>query len=315
MLLAAEKAAKAMGFSDARALLEKRGKGKTVGSTVWRQLSETEFPGRRPLSLYTHVKRKLEPRGYRGSWTEEESVQLRTLFESLGPDWKTISAELGRTAENCRDRFRRVFGEPQYYDASRGHEREARRLKRGKWTDDETERLASAKANGRSVLEVNGPEDVNFVKLSKRVGTRSGQQCQRRWEFLRGESINLLKFPAHQLELCEKLASANAHNIADIDWEHLFGHDRARKARACYRRLAMDDDTTASFKDNLEAITNRLRDKVHDDMLRQWGERHTTDDENNDDEDHRSGEGKKDGGEEKDGRHENMDEEEKGDNN
>ena len=286
VLLAAEKAAKAMGLSDARELLEKKGKAKRAGATVWRQLSESEFPDRTPLSLYSHVKRKLHPGGYRGAWTESESARLRTLFESLGADWMSIAAELERTPENCRDRFRLVFGEPQYYDA-KGGERAVRRLHRGKWTEEETKRLASAKVAGRSVLEVANAEKVNFVKLSKRVRTRSAQQCQRRWESLkREESLhkNVLQFPAHQLELCEKLAKATTEN--DIDWDTLFGQE-APKAKACWTRLkaTTNDHNNADFPQVLESITNRLRNKVHDDMLLQWGDDDTSDIEEDQDDD------------------------------
>ena len=65
------------------------------------------------------MKRKYHPGNYKGKWTPEEEKKLFELYETEGRKWEYIGEELGRTAENCRDKFKSM-GEANYLKRIKG---------------------------------------------------------------------------------------------------------------------------------------------------------------------------------------------------
>ena len=266
---AATSAARRLGLGSAAALFQKETNGRTKYGSIWGELSVTF--NRTPVSLYSHVKRQVHPGAFQGPWTEAETTQLKALFDVLGTDWTTIAAEMHRTPENCRDRYRRRFGEPQFGKASINH---------GKWTDDEFNRLTSAKVHGKRILDADD-RDVDYLKLTKRVKSRSLHQVRRKYLTLREqqcddpESMNLLRFPAHQLELCENILDRNYLNDDDIVWRDVVSPATAsspshrHNADMCWRKLRKRFPRDP-FPVALDSIISYLRAIVDDAILKQW---------------------------------------------
>lgn len=276
---AAKRMAERLGLADVAALLSRASSSKNEKMEPFRELAATHFPERTALSLYSHVKRQCHPGAQKGTWSDDDTARLRELYEEHGPNWAEFADELGRTPENCRDRFRQVFG-----DALQST-RPVALSKRQRWSDDEVHRLITAKVDGVPLLDVDDPSTISFVRLSRRVRTRGKQQCQRKWEQLKRDrghlppKHHLLQDPAHQLELCQNVkrqlrdAAADASSEADVVWTRL-GYDPVgcgtTFARACYNKLRAQYPAHLPFTRALDAIIADLTAKVHADMLDHW---------------------------------------------
>lgn len=254
---AAEEAARALGLRDAGDLLA----GQGTKHPVWKELAE-QFPQRTALSLYSHVKRQCHPGAHKGKWSDDETAQLKALYALHGPNWGDVAAEIGRTPEACRDRFRAVCGEA------------TEDISHDKWTDDETSLLVDSKVNGVPILDIEDPADISFVRVARRIKTRNKQQCARMWHKLRGftHADGVLRDPAHQLELCEKVQKYASYE--DVPWSKL-GYDRlgcsTTFAQSCFDKLARPycADNMA-FVDLLALLIANLQQNVEAETLAEW---------------------------------------------
>lgn len=259
IVAAADEAARELGLRDAGDLLA--GQAKLQKHPVWKDLAE-QFPKRTALSLYSHVKRQCHPGAHKGKWSDDETSQLRALFEQQGPNWSEIAAEIGRTPEACRDRFRAVCGEA------------TEAISHDKWTPSETCTFTSSKVNGIPILDIDDPADISFVRVARRVKTRNKQQCARMWYKLRGlaHAGKVLEDTAHQLDLCEKIRACGADTVDDVPWSKL-GYDNlgcsTNFARDCFAKLARPYGTLP-FPAIVERLIDHLQLQVQASTLEEW---------------------------------------------
>ena len=112
---------------------------------------------------------------------------------------------------------------------------------------------------------------MSFTAVAARVGTRSRQQCRKKWDSLkrRNHRGELLRDPDMALELCEQIQLKHATDESDVVWS-LLGWDHpgacTSAARQCWRRLRKRHPELP-FAEALDVITEELRDEVHDIML------------------------------------------------
>ena len=76
---------------------------------AWTDIARA-LPHRSVYACQKVAKRKFNPNNYKGKWTKDEEIRLVELVRLHGQKWTTVSNELNRTPENCRDKFRDVGG-------------------------------------------------------------------------------------------------------------------------------------------------------------------------------------------------------------
>ncbi|KAI9815164.1 MAG: RNA polymerase I enhancer binding protein [Thelocarpon impressellum] len=150
------------------------------------------LPGRPQGSVQKVCRRRFHNYDKRGKWDDEDDEALREAFAVHGKSWKRVGEQLGRMAEDCRDRYRNyiVCGDKRTV---------------GEWTPGEEETLttavnecielmreeASSKAAGAvAPAEADGEEPdwkklISWSVVSDKMGkTRSRLQCQYKWKKL-----------------------------------------------------------------------------------------------------------------------------------
>ncbi|EFN59006.1 hypothetical protein CHLNCDRAFT_49822 [Chlorella variabilis] len=179
-------------------------RGETKG--LWSKIAAA-LPHRTVKSVWAAGSRLFHEGNYQGRWSSEEDAQLLQLVSEKGRRWKEIGGALGRMPETCRDRWLMVrLGEDR---------------KRGRWEEDETERLrqavhdylaakvaAEGQAGGEgevtlSMADITGAvaepvvdedgaaaftvsrrvvlDDIDWSVVSAAVGTRTNIQCLEKW--------------------------------------------------------------------------------------------------------------------------------------
>lgn len=73
--------------------------------SFWQEIA-MPFPQRTLRSIYYRVNRLFDPCNTNRSWTGSELESLNSLVVQFGRNWKLIGEKLGRTAENCRSRYK-----------------------------------------------------------------------------------------------------------------------------------------------------------------------------------------------------------------
>lgn len=96
--------------------------------SAWTQIAGN-LPSRSVPSIHAVCKRKFNPNNYKGTWTEAEEDYLLKFVEERGREWERVGRELGRTAHNCKDKYKEL-----------GENNSSRRVK-GVWTVKENIKL------------------------------------------------------------------------------------------------------------------------------------------------------------------------------
>lgn len=124
----------------------------------------------RPLiAVYNYVRRAYDPLGKKGTWTAEEDGKLANAIAVHGMNWGLVSAEVGRTKSDCRDRWR-------------NHVSVRDTKNTGKWTPAEEEALRKAVKSVTTDKGRSADQDVFWSAVSKALGgSRSRAQCRIKW--------------------------------------------------------------------------------------------------------------------------------------
>jgi len=133
-----------------------------LGAGNWRLISLALSTLRTPAACAQRYRSSLDPTIKKGDWTPSEDERLKEAVAIYGIQWSKVSTLMkGRTGPQCRERYMRRT-------ALAG-------TNSGKWTDEEDQKL-------RQAMNERGLKDWNAI--SEFVGSRVGQQCQRRWAVL-----------------------------------------------------------------------------------------------------------------------------------
>ena len=116
---------------------------------AWVEIAEV-LPTRKVKSCLSVCKRRFNPNNYKGRWADAEIDYLIEYVESKGRHWEEVAKELGRTAQNVRDKFKEL-----------GEGNHAHRTST-KWNLEETKKLF------RLVQKYTGSEFIQegFAELS-----------------------------------------------------------------------------------------------------------------------------------------------------
>jgi hypothetical protein len=149
---------------------------------LWTRLF-AECPDRHRQKVINITRKKFHNFVARGTWTQEQEDELRSLIDEYGPQWSKIAGLINRHPEDIRDRYRNyiVCGTAQKKDA---------------WTQDEEGRLAQfvidamqaiddlrAQQPTRTLLQKPYEELIDWQNISERMErTRSRLQCITKWK-------------------------------------------------------------------------------------------------------------------------------------
>jgi Myb-like DNA-binding domain len=121
------------------------------------------------LAVYNHLQRSKDPRRKQGFFKPEEDDALRTAVKNFGLSWQKVAEYVGRTAGDCRDRYRNYL------------QIETSRVT-GSWTGEEEARLKAAVAEVQGHLGKDEKDKVFWGTVAQKLGnTRSRQQCRSKW--------------------------------------------------------------------------------------------------------------------------------------
>jgi hypothetical protein len=71
----------------------------------WAEMNKS-LPNRKRLAVIKYCRRKFHNFEKRGTWTDQEDRQIKALMAKHGMSWVKIGNEMGRMAEDVRDRYR-----------------------------------------------------------------------------------------------------------------------------------------------------------------------------------------------------------------
>jgi len=138
---------------------------KIHGTNNWLQISNF-FEGKTSTQCFHHWMKKVNPSISRGKWSHEEDIRLATAYKVYGEgsnakkQWNKIGAHIpGRTDIQCRERYCNIL-DPA--------------LKSDSWTESEDVKL----------LKIVNEVGQKWAEVAKRVGSRTDNQCWRRWKKL-----------------------------------------------------------------------------------------------------------------------------------
>lgn len=145
---------------------------------LWTQLTtelSAALEGRTNRSVRRWMKESFHPGAGKGAWTIGEQDALAEAFAELGTRWSDISKRVGRTARDCRIRWRD-------YGSKTGPS------KAGRWKNEEVEQLKAAVAEQCEKLNL-APDDpaLPWSVISSKVGNRAGFMCLKKWDQLQSK--------------------------------------------------------------------------------------------------------------------------------
>ncbi|WAQ84991.1 hypothetical protein PtA15_5A564 [Puccinia triticina] len=148
---------------------KKKGEGHKVKEIV--PTISDELPGRPLISVWKYIRRAYDTRCRLGPWTPEEEAALVEAHRKHGQSWTAISAAVGRSADDCRDRWK--------------NQSSIRDVKnQNKWSQEEIEHLRQLMVKSKSIYS--DPKSLSWDGLwtwisQEMKGRRSPLQCRNKW--------------------------------------------------------------------------------------------------------------------------------------
>jgi Myb-like DNA-binding protein REB1 len=183
---------------DVISLINKSGKREGAHAEFYADIAR--MVGQRPVvAVYHHVKRMYAADARKGKWSTAEDAALQTAYAEIGAKWELVSAQVGRAANDCRDRYRNILSKSADREQTLG------------WTSIEEYELDQAVrslAAETGVDIISGPQpDLAWGAVSKRLkGKRTRLTCANRWADVtyrlligRGELAPWLQYDTYML--------------------------------------------------------------------------------------------------------------------
>jgi cyclin-D-binding Myb-like transcription factor 1 len=176
---------------------------------------------RNAKQIYGWILRNMDKKGATGKWSKEETEALLKHQERLGKQWSKISELIGRPASACRDKWRLAKG---------GDKRNS-----GRWSVEETEKMVALVQEffkQRGDAPGSGPgegnehlpllDNINWVTISEKLGTRNEQACLQRWYQIAPPMISAGQWAAGEDEIMVKnIIRQKPRTADDVNWSEL----------------------------------------------------------------------------------------------
>ncbi|KAM0704907.1 hypothetical protein Q7P35_007694 [Cladosporium inversicolor] len=167
-------------------------------ATDFKEAVENALPDR-PLAAIRKFCQRRYHNMERGPWTPEDDTNLRNAYAAHPDKWTEISALVGRTGSDCKDRWKNTVS---IQDT----------MQLGPWSQEETVALTKAveqsikelkKANkeAKSLSRAELERMLSWAEVAKKLGgTRSAKRCNEKWQKIkRDEAAGRQSIPAQPL--------------------------------------------------------------------------------------------------------------------
>ncbi|KAI0340763.1 hypothetical protein BDW22DRAFT_1430434 [Trametopsis cervina] len=230
-------------------------KDRVRGEAFWQEI--TAAIHLRPIvAVYHHVRRKFHPLANLGKWMAAEDESLRSAVLDLGQQWQKVSERVGRSAQDCRDRYR-------------NHLENSNDRRSGPWTKEEEEELTAIVNELKTQRGEVSDNDIFWGAVSQRMGGRRGrQQCRIKWidslsSKLRNDGAKPRWSQLDAYILVHKVDSLNVRDDTEIDWKTLPDEDwNMWSAHALQRRWLTMKRSVKGYRDMSHAeLMDILRTK------------------------------------------------------
>lgn len=197
-----------------------------------------ELPTRNAKQIYGWVLRNMDKSKVSGKWSKEETELLLKLYEEHGPKWSKISKVVGRPAPACRDKWRLAKG--------------GDKKKVGHWSPEETEmlvKLVNEYFEQRGTQAGCGPgqgyehltlrDNINWVTISAKLGTRNEQACLQRWYQMSPDMTQTGQWDVKQdSELLMNIINSKAIRAETVEWGRMVQGRSLSQIRRRFNYLA-----------------------------------------------------------------------------
>ncbi|KAJ7240321.1 hypothetical protein B0H12DRAFT_1024784 [Mycena haematopus] len=182
---------------------------KKKDAAFWSEI--TNAVSQRPIiAVYHYVRRSRHPMKQQGKWRPDEDAKLIQAVGSLGQQWESVAALVGRMASDCRDRYR-------------NHIVDREKRVAGAWSsveEDELTRIVVHMQKGKDL-----DNDIFWGKVSEKMGgKRSRQQCRIKWtdslsKKHKADGHNSRWSQRDAFILIHKIDSLNVRDDTEINWK------------------------------------------------------------------------------------------------
>jgi len=155
-------------------------------ATDFKEAVENALPDR-PLAAIRKFCQRRYHNMERGAWSPEDDTNLRNAYAAHPDKWTEISALVGRTGSDCKDRWKNTVS---IQDT----------MQLGPWSQDET--VALTKAVDQSIKELKKANKetkglsraelermLSWAEVAKKLGgTRSAKRCNEKWQKIKRDA-------------------------------------------------------------------------------------------------------------------------------
>lgn len=195
-------------------------------ATDFKEAVETALPDRPVAAIRKFCQRRYHNME-RGPWRPEDDDALKKAYTGSPDKWTEISALVGRTASDCKDRWKNTVSIQDTMQVGPWSQEEISSLIKA--VDACVRELQKAKKEYRGLDRAELERMLSWAEVAKKLGgTRSAKRCNEKWQKLKREeysgraSISAQPLPtgvegeesSKKLRLCEK--SYNECDIGDL---------------------------------------------------------------------------------------------------
>ncbi|KAF9782276.1 hypothetical protein BJ322DRAFT_1010319 [Thelephora terrestris] len=186
-------------------------KEKAKDKEFWQEIT-TAVPLRPIVAVYHHVRRIYHPLRGQGKWTGEQDTLLEQSVNELGQQWEKVSNRVGRTASDCRDRYR-------------NHIQGREQRNSGTWSKEEEAQLTAIVKEMMAEKGKDVDNDIFWGVVSQKMGGKRGrQQCRNKWtdslsNTLKNEGEKPRWTAQDAYILIHKVDSLDVRHDSEIDWK------------------------------------------------------------------------------------------------
>lgn len=228
----------------------------------------SKLEGRPNISIWQYMRRAYNPKSKLGAWTEEEEEALQAAVKKHGSKWTIISDQVGRSADDCKDRWRN-------YTLVKGSKNS------GGWSKEEEKKLIELMSKSEAMVgSSKNPVDGFWTWVSEQMGgSRSRAQCRIKWvENLKPKLDSEAPWTNRDvLTLAQQLKKYNLEDEVGFDWKqvrfgkwsaaHLQRRWKQVKKFVIKKRRSIGNDSIDPQMDNkqvLELVLERWANKPQD---------------------------------------------------
>lgn len=218
----------------------------------WKEIGEA-LP-RRPYTAVYYRAHILFERSEERKWTPEEIELVKQFHAKHGPDWKTLSTELGKHRFHVKDLWRRI---------------KLPNMKKGNWSQEEYQNLfnlvnvdLSMKAFAEKKTKHGMLRDnICWEAISDQLTTRSNSLCCMKWyRSLTSPMVAEGKWAnADDYRLLIALYDLDAACEDDVDWDNLLDHRSGDVCRKRWNQMVrhIGEHGTKPFNEQVDILSQR----------------------------------------------------------